>query len=86
MSNTIPTTEKLALALEEINAPTEMIEAARAGRYDDFKSDSATPIVDLVRHLQKIGAHALAREAMSGKFDATKEEADAWFAGEGKVS
>jgi hypothetical protein len=80
----IPTTEKLALALEKINAPAEMIRAARAGRYDDFKSESTTPILDLMRDLKKIGALGLATRALKGEFDATKEEADAWYEKEGR--
>ena len=74
----IPTSEKLALALESINAPAEMVRAARAGRYDDFKSDSATPIRDLVVDLHRIGATALKKAAIMGEYDATKEEAAAW--------
>lgn len=79
----IPTTEKLAKALEEINAPEQMIHAARAGRYDDSKSESGTPIMDLVRDLRRIGAHGLVQQVMEGEFDATKEESDAWYAKEG---
>lgn len=79
----IPTTEKLAKALEDVNAPEQMIHAARAGQYDDFKSESATPIMDLVRDLRRIGAHGLVQQAMNGEFDATKEEAAAWHASEG---
>ena len=80
----IPTSERLALALEKIDAPAEMIRAARAGRYDDYKSGSATPIRDLVLDLHRIGAHALKHAAIAGQFDATKEETDAWDAREGK--
>ena len=79
----IPTTERLAQALENAAAPEEMVRAARAGRYDDFKSESATPIFDLVRDLQRIGAKDLAQRAIAGEFDASKEEADAWYAAEG---
>jgi hypothetical protein len=79
----IATTEKLALALEKIAAPGEMIRAARAGRYDVFKSESTTPIRDLVFELRRIGAHALVQRAINGHFDATKEEAEAWHREQG---
>lgn len=78
------TTERLALALEKAGAPKLMIENARAGRYDDFQSESATPIRDLVTDLQFNGLHALAQDAIKGKFDATTEEAHAWYEQEGK--
>jgi len=76
--------EKLARALEEAHAPAQMVERARAGQYDDFLSDSATPIINLVRDLQLVGLHELANRAMNGEFDGTKEEADAWYQAEGK--
>lgn len=79
----IPTTEKLAIALERIGAPIEMVRAARAGRYDDYKSDSATPLLDLLKDLRKIGAHALVSRVINGAFDATKEEAEAWHREQG---
>lgn len=79
----IPTTEKLAKAMEEVGCPSGMIQRALEGEFDDFKSNSATPIVRLVRELQSIGQNALAQRAMDGEFDATKEEADAWYAEEG---
>ena len=78
------TSEKLALALEKAKAPKLMIEKARAGCYDDFKSESATPIRDLVMDCQAHGLHALAQDAIKGKFDASTGEAQAWFANEGK--
>lgn len=75
------TTERLAKALEAVNAPKAMITAARAGCYDDFKSESATPCIDLVRDLQQAGLTHLAARAMDGEFDATREEAAAWANG-----
>lgn len=84
------TTERLALALEAANAPKAMVVAARAGCYDDFKSESASPISDLVRDLYAAAREAdittrslllrLAQRAKLGEFDATREEADAWAA------
>lgn len=79
------TKEKLALALIAAGAPTAMIAAARAGRYDDFDSPSATPINDLIRDASKhAGLEDIIRRAMLGQFDATKAEANAWWAREGR--
>jgi hypothetical protein len=86
MSPAMPTTERVALALEAINAPVHMIAAARAGRYDDFKSQSATPIGDLVSDLWDLktpAAQALSERAAGGEFDATREEADDWYRRQG---
>lgn len=71
------TKERLALVLEGIGQPG-MAAEARRGRYDDFESDSATPIMDLVRDLHAVGHHDIARRAIEGEWDATSEEADAW--------
>ena len=71
-------TEKLLAALRENNAPPWLIILAENNAYHDFKSESATPCVDLVRDLEKAGLHNLARRAMNGEFDATKEESDSW--------
>lgn len=76
----IPTTERLARALEERKNPrlAGMVRKARAGAYDDYLSDSATPINDLVRDLRQNGEHELAQRAIAGEFDGTREEAEAW--------
>jgi hypothetical protein len=78
------TNERLAQALEKANAPIHMVDRARAGQYNDFESDSATPIINLVRDLRLCGLSELAVRAMNGEFDSTKEEAEAWFEREGK--
>ena len=78
------TKDKLAAMLKEALAPKWMIDKAKAGGYDDYESQSATPIVDLVRDLKQAGIDWLAERAMNGDFDATKEEAEAWFEREGK--
>src|SRR5205823_2354062 len=44
-----PTTERLAEALSEARAPQKMIDRAYAGYYDEFKSELAVPIVQLVQ-------------------------------------
>lgn len=81
----IATKERLAKALEEIAAPREMIAAARAGRFDDFESASATPIGDLVSELWSLGTagQLLAKRAIDGEFDGTAAESEAWAARSG---
>lgn len=85
-----PTTEKLALALIEAGAPQYLVDGARAGKYDDFKSDLATPILQLVLDLGEAARNwslpkavrekllGLANRAKVGEFDSTKEEAEDW--------
>lgn len=85
------TTERLAKALEAANAPKAMITAARAGCYDDFKSESPTPCMDLVRDLYEAARQLpnhdrnlllrVAQQAKNGEFDATREESEAWASG-----
>jgi hypothetical protein len=78
MSERIPTTERLARALEEAKAPQHMIERARKGYYDDYKSQHATPIALLVQHCTQYDLTAIADRAIDGEFDGTKEDADEW--------
>lgn len=73
------TKDKLARALEEVGAPSGMIEAALRGAYDDFESDSATPISDLVRDASKHGLTTIVGRAINGEFDSTSDESEAWF-------
>ena len=76
------TKDRLANELRKIGLE-DMAQRAEKGRYDDFLSESATPILDLVSALKVVGSpesQALARRAMDGDFDATKEESDAWAA------
>jgi hypothetical protein len=86
----IPTTERLALALEALDDPrlSDIIKQAREGLYDDFKTTIAVPLVMLVEHLRAIDpikfSPFIAR-VMNGEFDATPEEADEWlFSPEGQ--
>jgi hypothetical protein len=79
----LSTKERLAQVLHA-EGLFEMERSARAGRFDDFESESATPIVDLVTHLRAAGRNDLAARAMVGEFDSTKEEAEAWYQREGK--
>jgi hypothetical protein len=78
------TKERLALALEESGAPVAMVEQARAGGYDDYESDSATPQLDLIRDCAMYGLHTLIARVKEGEFEGTKEEGMAWFKREGK--
>src|SRR5262245_1387814 len=84
----VPTTERLARALEEYNESLpalnpkieDMIVRARNGVYDDFKSESATPQTDLIYDLKKAGATDLIKRVMNDEFAGTREEGEAWFA------
>lgn len=78
------TKEKLAKAMEDAGCPESLIARARGGEFDDFESPSATPIIRLVRALSELGYTPLATRAMNGEFDATREEAEAWYEREGK--
>lgn len=60
-----------------------MADAAVTGHYDDFLSPLDMPITALITDLRKIDTPAalvVAQQAIDGEFDATEEEADAWFA------
>lgn len=73
------TRNRLAAVLREAGLE-RMADAALLGRYDDFASESATPIVDLVAALRKAGREDLAQRAIDGEFDATREEGEEWAA------
>ncbi len=73
-----PTSELLARDLAQAQAPASMIAHARAGGYDDYRSESATPIVDLVRDARTHGLSAIAEAAIEGKYDAQRWESDEW--------
>lgn len=74
----IPTSEKLAQALEAANAPREMIEKARAKYYDDYLSPLTDNMRQLVADARKHGLKDIADRAIDGDFDGTREESDAW--------
>lgn len=76
------TTEKLVAALREAGASQAMIANAEAAQYDDYLSDSAFPIMDLVVAARAEGLGQIVDRAINGDFDATKEESDAWAASE----
>jgi hypothetical protein len=75
---TIPTTERLAQALEVANAPTWMIQKAREGYYDDYKSPLAFPEMQLHHDAHVAGLEIIKAAVEAGAFDATKEESDEW--------
>ena len=79
-TNIIPTSERLAQALEAENTPllAGMIIKARQGYYDDYKSPLAFPITQLIDDLRGWGFTSLVCRAVAGEFDSTKEEAEAW--------
>lgn len=77
---TLPTPERLARALTELgDARLEPIIArAREGFYDTFNSPLEDPQRALADDLRFYGHHTFARRVLSGEFDATMVEADAW--------
>ena len=74
----------LAADLREAGAPSDMVIRAVGGYYDDFDSPLATPIMQLVEDALKAGLHGIAYMARHGKYDGTREEAEAWAAGAGR--
>jgi hypothetical protein len=75
---TEPTTEKLARALAEEHAPQYMIDRARAGYYDDFKSPIAFPEMELLADSELHDLKRIKEGVYNGEWDATKEESDEW--------
>lgn len=84
---------RLAIRLQEVSH--ELAERAEQGEFSDYESQHATPKVILVQSLNAISKttsnlkrRQLAREIMEevkdGKWDETREEAEAWFQREGK--
>jgi hypothetical protein len=79
------TKDRLAEALRKCGLK-EMAEMAEKGRYDEFSSDLDLPLTTLVSELYNasMGNNAkdlilkLRQDVIDGKYDATKEESDAW--------
>ena len=84
MSKKIPTTEKLARALEELIDPAlePLIKRAREGYYDDYLTPLATPLVQLAQDVTVCGHPEFVEQIKEGMFDATREESDAWIKSE----
>jgi hypothetical protein len=74
----LATSDRLAAELKKYNGPQWMVDKARAGYYDDFKSHLTFPITTLVEDLTRYGLFDLAERAKNGEFDATREESEAW--------
>jgi hypothetical protein len=72
------TTERLAAAMQVAHCPPAMVQRARDGWYDDFRSPLVAPCIELVADLERIGQRKLAQRARNGEFDATRDEAEAW--------
>lgn len=75
----VSSTERLVLALKEAGAPTDLVLRALGDAFHDFRSPSATPIMDLVAACEHAGLHAIAERAKTGEFDAGRTESDAWM-------
>lgn len=80
---TEPTKVRLAKVLKAEGLDA-MAKKATAGQYDDYLSNSATPIQDLVADLRAAGRDELVRRAINGEWDGSLEESGAWFEREGK--
>ena len=76
---TQPTTERLALAMEEAGCPAEAIALARAGHYDLIASPMKLPIQKLADDLREMGFSELAERAITGEFNPTPDEAKAFL-------
>ena len=77
---TEPTTERLAKALAAAGAPFDMIQKAKDGYYDDYKSSIAMPEVQLLTDARALGLDTIGQGVLNGEWDATKEESDEWAA------
>ena len=78
--DTRPTTERLAAALEAAGAPPDMIAKARDGYYDDYKSPRTFPKTELRNDARRHGLTGIVEGVLSGEWDATEAEVDAWAA------
>ena len=88
-------TTKLRLAVRLQQIDHSLAERAEQGEFSDFESEHVTPKVILVRCLDAICktttnlkrrqlAQEIKQEVIDGKWDETREEAEAWFEREGK--
>jgi len=78
------TKERLARVLRQAGLYLLEVEAL-GGRFDDYESASATPIMDLVECLRLQGREDLAQRAIAGEWDGTAEEGQAWYEREGRA-
>lgn len=75
----VPTSVRLARTLREEQCPQELVDNARAGHYDDFKSELPVPEFQLYADLKKIGRDDLVERLIAGEWDATAEESQEWM-------
>jgi len=84
---------KLCEDLKSHDAPDWMIRYAIDGHYDDYESDIATPIMQLVEDCERMAKRypdkyskltEISTKAKNGEYDGTKEESEAWFNKEGR--
>lgn len=73
----VSTAERLAAVLED-EGLFALAARARAFAFDDYKSDSATPELDLYHALMTADRPDLAARVVAGEWDATREESDEW--------
>jgi len=78
------TKERLAAVLRDAGLMV-LAEEADLGRFDDYESESGSPIADLVRVLRSCGREDLAQRAIAGEWDGTAEEGRAWYEREGRA-
>lgn len=69
--------DDLALAPQSF-ARDEILRRARRFKYHDYKADSATPQLLLIKHLTDAGLKDLAKNVVDGKYDQGKDAADEW--------
>jgi hypothetical protein len=81
----IPTSEKLAGALRDAGAPEYLVLAARAGVYDDYRSASPTPKLDLYHLCLRHHLKDMADRVQAGEFDAQGWETDLWTDNDGSM-
>jgi hypothetical protein len=74
----LPTSEKLAIAMEAAGCPKWIITNARAFHYDDYRSPFAFPLIKLVTDLYNLGFTHLAERTKDGEFDAQDWESEEW--------
>lgn len=85
---------RLAIRLQELD--TALAKRAESGEWSDYESPHALPKIELYGVLSQIYKHStnlkkgrlawdIAQEVVNGKWDETKEEAEAWFQKEGKI-
>lgn len=75
-----PTKLRLRDDLIARNAPPAMVQKAASGWYDDYESPVGDSIVQLVDDAHAAGLEDIARAAVEGEYDGTKEESEAWAA------